>query len=81
VGKVVKTISSALVLAIKAYQYLLSPLLGNRCRFYPSCSSYAIDALKMHGCSKGCFLTLTRVLRCHPWHQGGIDPVPEQKSR
>ncbi len=63
---------------IKAYRYVLSPLLGNRCRFYPSCSHYAEEALAQYGMTRGGWLTLRRLLRCHPWHPGGVDPVPEQ---
>jgi uncharacterized protein len=67
-----------LILIIRAYQYLLSPLLGPSCRFYPSCSCYAQEALERHGVIKGGWLALRRLLRCHPWHPGGVDPVPEQ---
>ncbi|MDR2926051.1 MAG: membrane protein insertion efficiency factor YidD [Azoarcus sp.] len=63
-------------LLIRAYQLGISPLLGPRCRFYPTCSDYALEALTVHGLAKGCWLSLTRILRCHPWHPGGIDPVP-----
>ena len=61
---------------IRLYQYGISPLLGPRCRFWPSCSNYAIDALRLHGPFKGSWLALRRILKCHPWHAGGIDPVP-----
>ncbi len=53
-------------------------MLGHCCRFYPSCSCYAMDAIKLHGVLRGCYLTLKRILRCHPWCQGGFDPVPEK---
>lgn len=62
---------------IRAYQLTLSPLLGPRCRFYPSCSQYALEAVRTHGSLRGCSLALRRLLRCHPWHAGGYDPVPE----
>jgi len=65
------------VALIKAYRYVLSPLLGNRCRFYPSCSHYAEEALARHGLMRGGWLALRRLSRCHPWHPGGVDPVPE----
>ncbi|MGR9071538.1 MAG: membrane protein insertion efficiency factor YidD [Gammaproteobacteria bacterium] len=67
-----------LIEIIKFYKFFISPLLGNRCRFYPSCSSYAIDALRLHGVFVGVYLTIKRLLRCHPFHEGGIDPVPEK---
>ncbi|MGH8892072.1 MAG: membrane protein insertion efficiency factor YidD [Actinomycetes bacterium] len=65
-----------LVLPIRAYQVVLSPLLGPRCRFYPSCSAYAVEALRTHGPVRGTLLAGRRLLRCHPWNPGGIDPVP-----
>lgn len=61
---------------IRAYQYLISPWLGNRCRFHPSCSAYAAEALQKHGLLKGLKLAVFRLGRCHPWNQGGHDPVP-----
>jgi len=67
-----------LIAIIKFYKYFISPLLGNRCRFYPSCSSYSLEALQLHGAIIGSYLTLRRLLRCHPFHEGGIDPVPEK---
>lgn len=65
---------------IRAYQLLLSPLLGNNCRFEPSCSQYAIEAIARHGPWRGGTLALGRILRCHPWHSGGYDPVPPAHS-
>lgn len=65
-----------LIMIIKAYQYLLSPWVGNQCRFSPTCSHYACEALRKHGALRGSWLTLRRLLRCHPWHTGGHDPVP-----
>lgn len=62
---------------IKGYQYLLSPFLGNHCRYYPSCSCYASTAVQQHGAWKGLSLAIRRLSRCHPWHEGGYDPVPE----
>lgn len=61
---------------IRGYQLAISPMLGNRCRFFPSCSEYALEALQKHGLSKGIWLGLRRVGRCHPWCPGGYDPVP-----
>ncbi|HEY8507480.1 MAG TPA: membrane protein insertion efficiency factor YidD [Steroidobacteraceae bacterium] len=65
-----------LVASIKIYRYALGPLLGPSCRFYPSCSEYALGAISRHGALKGAWLTLKRLLRCNPWHCGGHDPVP-----
>ncbi len=62
---------------IDCYKLLLSPLLGNHCRFYPTCSSYARQAIEEHGALRGSWLALRRLGRCHPWHEGGVDPVPE----
>jgi hypothetical protein len=67
-----------LIAIIRFYKYFISPLLGNSCRFYPSCSSYSLEALQLHGAIIGSYLTLKRLLRCHPFHEGGIDPVPEK---
>lgn len=61
---------------IRAYQFAISPLLGNRCRFDPSCSEYSMDALRRYGLFRGLWLTVRRIGRCHPWHPGGYDPVP-----
>lgn len=65
-----------LIALIRVYQWVISPLLGPRCRYYPSCSQYAIEALQLHGVLRGSWLALKRLLRCHPWHPGGYDPVP-----
>lgn len=67
-----------LVLLVKAYRLCFSPWLGNVCRYYPSCSHYALDALNRHGALGGSALAAWRVLRCNPWSLGGCDPVPEQ---
>lgn len=61
---------------IRSYKLLISPLFGNHCRFYPSCSSYAYEAIKRYGFIKGTILGTKRLLKCHPFHRGGIDPVP-----
>jgi uncharacterized protein len=61
---------------IRAYQLVLSPLLGPRCRFYPSCSHYAIEAIETHGAWRGSWLSAKRICRCHPFNPGGFDPVP-----
>jgi putative membrane protein insertion efficiency factor len=67
-------------LLIRAYQRLISPLLGPRCRFYPSCSHYALEAVERHGALRGAWLAARRILRCHPFHPGGFDPVPDSCS-
>jgi uncharacterized protein len=61
---------------IRAYQRGVSPLLGPRCRFYPSCSQYALGAVERFGVARGAWLALRRIARCHPWHPGGFDPLP-----
>ena len=67
-----------LILFIQAYRTLISPLMGPHCRFYPTCSCYAQTALERHGVIRGSWLSLRRISRCHPWHPGGIDLVPEK---
>lgn len=72
-------LSTLLLLApIRAYQRSLSPLLGPRCRFHPSCSHYAIEAIERFGAARGSTMALKRIVRCHPLNAGGIDPVPER---
>jgi len=65
-----------LLALIRVYQYTLRPLVGANCRFAPSCSDYAREALDRHGAMKGSYLAVRRILRCHPYHPGGYDPVP-----
>ena len=71
----------ALVGAARFYQRYVSPLSGPRCRFYPSCSSYAITAVEKHGALKGTWLAARRLIRCNPWNAGGVDDVPEPAPR
>jgi hypothetical protein len=74
--KLVQLPRQALIGIVQAYRYLLKPWLGNACRFEPSCSQYALDALRQHGAAAGGTLAAGRLLRCHPWCDGGLDPVP-----
>tara|TARA_B100000161_G_scaffold249018_1_gene206286 strand:+ start:390 stop:629 length:240 start_codon:yes stop_codon:yes gene_type:complete len=67
-----------LIKVIKCYQFLVSPLLGNSCRYFPSCSEYSIQSLKTFGFFKGLYLSIKRILSCHPWNDGGFDPVKKQ---
>lgn len=63
-------------LPIRIYRYAISPMMASHCRFYPSCSAYAIEAIELHGSLRGSWLAARRLARCHPWHPGGVDPVP-----
>jgi putative membrane protein insertion efficiency factor len=72
-----------LVWFLRAYQLLVSPMLGQNCRFYPTCSNYAIEAVRVHGAGRGSLLAARRVCKCHPWNEGGVDlvpPAPEAQS-
>lgn len=71
---------SVLIFIIRFYQRFISPLLPPSCRFYPSCSHYGLEAIQRFGAFKGGWLTVKRLLKCHPFHPGGIDPVPEKKK-
>lgn len=76
----IKQISKKIAIGIlQGYQYIISPILGPRCRFYPSCSHYAIEAINEHGVFNGFWLTLKRIVKCHPFHKGGVDLVPKKK--
>jgi putative membrane protein insertion efficiency factor len=74
-------IRALLIGLVKGYRLLLSPMLGSNCRFTPSCSTYSLEALQKHGAAAGSYLTLARLARCHPWCEGGHDPVPLEKPR
>ena len=70
-----------LITLVKGYRLLLSPWIGSACRFTPTCSAYSLEALERHGAAAGTYLTLSRIARCHPWCDGGHDPVPSDKPR
>jgi uncharacterized protein len=72
---------AVLVGAVRAYRFVLSPWLGNGCRFEPTCSAYALEALEKHGAAAGAALAAGRIARCHPWCAGGVDPVPDLPPR
>jgi uncharacterized protein len=66
---------------VRVYQWTVRPFIGSHCRFWPSCSEYAVEALRMHGAARGSVMAAKRILRCNPWHEGGVDPVPEKHMR
>lgn len=66
---------------LKAYRFAISPLYGQVCRYYPTCSAYALQSVETHGATRGSWLAVRRVARCHPWAAGGYDPVPERSDR
>ena len=68
---------TACLLILRFYRYCISPMLGPHCRYYPSCSAYATEAVERYGLARGGWLGLRRLLRCHPWRTGGLDPVPD----
>ena len=81
VRKTVRKIPSAVVcFLIRCYQWTLRPFIGMQCRFHPSCSDYALAAVAQHGALRGSWLAVRRLLRCHPLHPGGFDPVPDPKE-
>ena len=67
------------IVLIKGYSYLISPFMGNNCRYTPTCSAYTLEAVEIHGVMKGLWMGMKRISRCHPWHEGGYDPVPGSK--
>ncbi|MFM2112388.1 MAG: rane protein insertion efficiency factor YidD [Pseudomonadota bacterium] len=75
-GSLNRLLAQALMLPVRGYRLLLSPWLGSACRFNPTCSVYALEALDTHGAAQGSYLAARRILRCHPWCAGGHDPVP-----
>ena len=80
-GALMRLPQQSLVTLVKAYRLLLSPWLGSSCRFEPSCSAYSLQALQQLGAARGTYLTLARLVRCHPWCHGGYDPVPPSARR
>ncbi|MFV0430645.1 MAG: membrane protein insertion efficiency factor YidD [Alphaproteobacteria bacterium] len=76
--KLVNPITWCFLKLIRGYQLFLSPIIGKNCRFLPTCSAYATEALKTHGLFKGGWLSLRRILKCHPWGASGYDPVPSK---
>jgi putative membrane protein insertion efficiency factor len=78
--KLHKVSGQVLQVCIRIYQLTLSPFIGNQCRFYPSCSHYAADAIEEHGAIRGSILALRRLSHCHPFHPGGLDPVPSKEE-
>ena len=79
-GGVRNPVTLILLAAIRLYQMTVSPMLGPVCRFYPSCSHYGFEALRVHGTLRGTWYTARRLVRCHPWNPGGIDPVPPRRG-
>lgn len=69
-----------LTAAIRVYRRFISPLFRPHCRFHPTCSAYALEAITVHGAARGTLLAIRRIARCHPWNAGGLDPVPERKA-
>jgi len=74
-----KVATFPLLILIRGYQLIISPLLGSNCRFMPTCSEYAMESLRSHGLIKGCYLTIKRIGKCHPWGGHGYDPIPTKK--
>ena len=73
-----KFLTYILIKLIKGYKFLISPLLGNSCRYFPTCSEYSIEALNEFGLVKGIYLSLRRIISCHPWGKGGFDPIKKE---
>ena len=70
-----------MLIIIKAYQLIISPIIGSNCRFLPTCSEYAIESLKSYGLIKGIYLTVKRIGKCHPWGSHGYDPIPSKNTK
>ncbi len=80
-AKMSSAMRTVMIGVIRFYRYCISPLMAPHCRFEPTCSRYAQDALTEHGVLRGMMFSLRRLSRCHPWHEGGFDPVPETKKK
>jgi len=80
-GRRISAAARVLVALLNVYRRFVSPLLGPRCRFYPSCSAYALEAVQLHGAVRGSWLAARRLSRCHPFHSGGLDPVPAPRQK
>ena len=76
-----KIVTFPLILLIRGYQLIVSPMLGSNCRFMPTCSEYALESLKAYGLIKGTFLTIKRIRKCHPWRSHGYDPIPTKMEK
>ena len=76
-----KIITFPLILLIRGYQLIVSPILGSNCRFMPTCSEYALESLKVYGLIKGTYLTIIRIGKCHPWGRHGYDPIPTKMEK
>lgn len=79
--KIDKALRSGLIFLVKLYQRFISPLLGGNCRFHPTCSQYSIMAIEQYGVIKGLWLTIRRIIRCHPLNPGGYDPIPQKTKK
>lgn len=79
--KVNLNLKKSILIIIRIYQKLISPFLGKNCRFYPTCSNYTYQAIEEHGIIKGSYLGIKRILKCHPFNEGGYDPVPKKKEK
>ena len=80
VGRNPSIVEQSVIALIRGYQVAISPMFPSSCRFYPSCSEYALQAVKIHGALKGAALSFSRICRCNPWNAGGLDPVPSLKN-
>ena len=76
-----KIVAYPLILLVRVYQLIVSPMLGSNCRFMPTCSVYALESLKVYGLIKGTYLTIKRIGKCHPWGSNGYDPIPTKMEK